>query len=60
MNLVELEGLQDVWNETPEPPKRQENKILFADVDRTNEGWEFKPNDYFCYEGRYVGENLFW
>lgn len=49
MNLVELEGLQDVWDDIPEYPQdRKAPEVLFPDVDRTDPHWETQPDEYYC------------
>ena len=49
-NLVEAEGLQDVWDETIEF-KRDPIPFIFPDVDRSDEGWETKQDEYHCWSG---------
>ena len=49
-NLVEAEGLQDVWDETIEF-KRDQIPFIFPDVDRSDEGWEIKQDEYYCWYG---------
>ena len=59
MNLLEFENQQfgDVWNEETinelrshiQPHKRYQ--ILFPKVDRTNEGWEMKQDEYYMWRG---------
>lgn len=49
-NLVEAEGLQDVWDEFPEP-KRDAIPFIFPNVERTHEGWENQPDEYYCWRG---------
>ena len=49
-NLVEAEGLQDVWDEFQEP-KRYPIPFIFPNVDRSDEGWESQPDEYYCWQG---------
>lgn len=49
-NLVEAEGLQDVWDEIPEP-NPDPIPFIFPDVDRSDEGWETKQDEYYCWQG---------
>ena len=49
-NLVEAEGLQDVWDEFTEP-KRDPIPFIFPDVDRSDESWEIKQDEYHCWRG---------
>ena len=54
MNLVELEGLQDVWDTVPDGHGRTPCKILFSDADRSDEGWENHPDEYYCWHGTQI------
>lgn len=49
-NLIKAEGLQDFWNEIPEP-KRDPIPFIFPNVDRSDEGWETKQDEYHCWYG---------
>ena len=49
-NLVEAEGLQDIWDEFPEP-KRDPIPIIFPNVDRSDECWEITQDPYYCWRG---------
>jgi hypothetical protein len=49
-NLIEAEGLQDVWDEIPEP-NPDPIPFIFPDVDRSDEVWETKQDEYYCWQG---------
>jgi hypothetical protein len=49
-NLVEAEGLQDVWDDFKEY-KRDPVAIIFPNVDRTDESWNIYFDEYYCWRG---------
>jgi hypothetical protein len=48
--IDENEDLSMFWDEYPEP-KRDAIPIIFPDVDRSDEGWETKQDEYHCWQG---------
>ena len=56
-NLVEAEGLQDVWDEIPEP-NPDPRAVIFPDISRCDERWETQPDDYICWRGCWIGDSL--
>jgi hypothetical protein len=60
-NLVEAEGLQEFWDEFPEP-KREETQNY--DMDYTNYEMScylenyYAPDDYICWRGARIGDSI--
>ena len=60
-NLVEAEGLQEFWDEIPEP-KREETQNY--DMDYTNYEMScylenyYAPDDYICWRGARIGDSI--
>ena len=49
-NLVEAEGLQDVWDLEPEP--HQEPRLfIFPEQERSSDDYVYEPDKYICWQG---------
>lgn len=68
MNLVEFEGIQDIWNEMPETNAiEQNNKYIedhweeitqkWDDAERTDDCF-YKEPSYICWQGCWMGDSL--
>jgi hypothetical protein len=60
-NLVEAEGLQDVWDLEPEPSNR---KAIDTEKDYTKNDMSLalerfhEPDDYICWRGARIGDSI--
>jgi hypothetical protein len=52
MNLVEMEGLQDVWESTIDYPQDKIcARVLFPDIERASEDYITQPETLICWQG---------
>jgi hypothetical protein len=49
-NLVEAEGLQDVWDLEPEPPAPQ-RAFIFPEQERSSNDYINEPDAWLCWRG---------
>lgn len=56
MNLVELEGLSEFWEEGFEPPER-EDKWQYVTDERQSYDFE-QPPQYICWQGCWIGDSM--
>ena len=56
-NLVEAEGLQDVWDLEPEP-HQPESPFIFPEQERSSDDYIYEPDDYICWRGARIGDSI--
>lgn len=56
MNLVELEELSEFWEETTEPPTRDDCFEAMTDI-RPSYDFEKQPQ-YICWQGCWIGDSV--